>query len=366
MNTRLQDLRKLMAKQKLDAVFISSLPNIYYLTDFSDFTTFDRDGFLLITEKNQYIFTHGIYKEAVEKKVANFKLIQILRENPINKAVKEIVIKENIKKLGFEAFDIKVTEYNKMLDELEKEILVETTIVNKIRMKKTSDEIDAIKKSCQLGDKAFAFILKKLTTGITEMELAADLEFYVKHNSADLSFPSIIAFGHHASKPHHVPTNTKLKKNQFVLFDFGVKYDNYCSDMTRTVFYGKANKNQINIYNAVLESQQIAVNKISTVLKKSETGIPAKDIDQISREFLISHGYPEMPHSLGHGIGLEVHEAPRLTPLSRELLENGNVFSIEPGIYIPDAFGIRIEDLYAIENGKIKKLTNAPKKFISL
>ena len=355
-----------MAEQKLDAVFISSLPNIYYLTDFSDFSSFDRDGFVLITKKTQYIFTHGIYKEAVEKKVSNFTLIQILRENPINKALKDIVLKEKINKLGFEAFDIKVNEYKRMLQELDKEILSETTIVNQLRIKKTSEEIKAIKKSCQIGDKAFDFILEKLTPDITETALAVELEFFIKRSGADLSFPPIIAFGANASKPHHVPSNTKLKKNQFVLFDFGVKYNNYCSDMTRTVFYGNANANQKKIYNAVLESQKIAADKISTLLEKSKTILHAKEIDKTARDYLISQGYPEMPHSLGHGIGLEVHEAPRLTTNSKEILENGNVFSIEPGVYVPDAFGIRIEDLYAIENGKLKNLTNAPKNFITV
>jgi Xaa-Pro aminopeptidase len=366
MNTRLQNLRKLMSEENLDAVFISSIPNIYYLTDFSDFTTFDRDGFLLVTAKEQYIFTHGIYKEAVETNVSNFKLIQMLRENPISKAIKNIVDQEKINKLGFEAFDIKVNEYKRLLHEVDEKMLFETDIVNRLRIKKNSGEVNAITKACQIGDKAFEYILGKLTPGVTESELAVELEFFVKRNYADLSFPSVIAFGSNASKPHHVPTNTKLKKNQFVLFDFGVKYYNYCSDMTRTVFYGKATPEQKKVYQAVLESQLAASNKITSLLAVKGSLIKASEIDKISRTHLTSQGYPEMPHSLGHGIGLEVHETPRLTPLSKAILENGNVFSIEPGIYIPGEYGIRIEDLYVIDNGKFKQLTNAPKNLIEL
>src|SRR5580693_4708183 len=130
MNSRLQNVRIKLKENNLDAVFVSSLPNIYYLTDFSDFSNIDRDGYLLITKKNQFIFTHGIYKEAVEKKVSDFQLINILRENPISKAVKEVVNNEMIKKLGFEAFDIKVNEYKKLLGEMPEETLIETDVVN--------------------------------------------------------------------------------------------------------------------------------------------------------------------------------------------------------------------------------------------
>jgi Xaa-Pro aminopeptidase len=355
-----------MSKENLDAVFISSLPNIYYLTGFPDFSSLDRDGFILITGNEQYIFTHGIYKEAVEKKVTTFKLINIRRENPINKAVKDIVSKEKIRKLGFESFDIKVNEYKKLLDEVDEKILVETDIVNRLRIKKSSDEIKAIIKACQIGDKAYDYIIGKLTPEITEIELAVELEFFIKRYGADLSFPSVIAFGPNASKPHHVPIQNKLKKNQFVLFDFGVKYNNYCSDMTRMVFYGKASQKQFKVYQTVLVSQQKAINRINALINNSPSVINASEIDKVSRDYLTTHGYPAMPHSLGHGIGLEVHESPRLTPLSKEVLENGNVFSIEPGVYIPGEFGIRIEDLFVIENGKLKQLTNAPKNLPEL
>lgn len=365
MNPPLQKLRIFLEEEKLDAIFVSSLPNIIYLTNFSDFTAFERDGFVLITKKNQYIFTHGIYKEAVETQVKNFTLIDIKRENPINKSVKNIIEKENIQSLGFESFDLKVDEYERLTKEIDKKILKPTHLISKLRIQKSTDEIKAIKKACLLGDKAFKFIIKKLKPGISEIELAAEFEYFVKSQGATLSFDSIVAFGPHASKPHHVPTSTKLKSNQFVLFDCGIKLNNYCSDMTRTVFFGKANNRQKQAYKTVLTAQQKAIKQFS-ILAMKQSEIHAKELDRIAREYLTSQNFPDMPHSLGHGIGLEVHEVPRLTPLSNEKLESGNVFSIEPGIYIPGKFGIRIEDLFAIENGKLIQLTNASNKFVQV
>ncbi len=365
MNLRLQKLRKLLTEEKLDAVFISSLPNIIYLSGFSDFSTFDRDGFLLVTKTKQYIFTHGIYKEAVEQHVKNFTLIDIKRENTIGQAIKNIVVQEKINLLGFEAFDLKVNEYDRLIKEIDKNILMPTTIIHQLRIEKTHEEIKAIKKACQLGDKTFDFIITKIKLGVTEIEIAVALEFFIKNLGAVLSFDSVIAFGANASKPHHVPTKKKLQTNSFVLLDFGVKLNNYCSDMTRTIFFGNASAKQKQVYLSVLESQQEAIVLIKNNLKTKQQ-IIGKQADTVSREYLINKGYPSIPHSLGHGIGIELHEPPRLTPLSDEILEAGMVFSIEPGIYLPGKFGVRIEDLFAIEANKLIQLTNSPKNFIEL
>lgn len=365
MSSRLNLLRRALDEEKLDAVLISSIPNIIYFTNFSDFTTLDRDGYLLITKKNQYIFTHGIYKEAVEKHVKDFTFIHILRENPISVAIKKIVLEEKIKELGFESFDLKVNEYEKLIEEVDEKILKPTNIIYKLRIQKTPKEIEAIKKACEIGDKAFDFILSKIKLGISEIELAVELEFFIKRRGAVLSFDSVVAFGENASKPHHVPTATKLKQNSFALIDFGVKLDNYCSDMTRTIFFGKPTSEQKNAYQAILQSQEKAETFIKEKLKIKEK-IIGKEVDAVSRNYLIQKGFASMPHSLGHGIGLEVHESPRLTILSEEILKNGMVFTLEPGVYIPGRFGIRIEDIYVIEENKLVQLTKSPKTLVIL
>jgi Xaa-Pro aminopeptidase len=363
MNLRLQKLRKLLKEQKLDAVLISSLPDITYLSGFSGFTTEDRDAFLLITIKKQYIFTHGIYKEAVAKQVTNFTLIDIRRENPVSIAVKKIVDEEKIKHLGYEAFDLKVAEYDRLTGQVDKKILSATDIVNKLRITKSPDEIQAIKKACKLSDSCYSHILKNLRMDMTEKEIAFEIEMFIKKQGTDISFPPIVAFNAHASQPHHVADNTRLKRNTVILLDFGVKLNNYCSDMTRTVFFGKVDTKQKDAYEKVLSAQQKTIDYLKSSLRNPKSQIVAKKVDRIARDYISSKGYPSMPHSLGHGIGLEIHEAPRLTPVSEEMLKPGMVFSIEPGIYLQDEFGIRIEDLFVIEENELIQLTETSKNF---
>lgn len=365
MNSRVEKLRILLREQNLDAVFISSLPNITYLTHFSGFGTEDRDGFLLITKKHQYIFTHGIYTEAVEKEIKEFTLIPMQRENPLNTAIKTLIDKHHIKQMGFESFDLKVNEYERLIKTIDKKILFATDLISTLRMIKTTEEIKAIQKSCELGDEAFTFILKTITAGITEKELETELEFFIKRHGADLTFSPVVAFGPNASKPHHVPTDQKLQHNSLILFDFGVKLDNYCSDMSRTVCFGKVSPKQKNVYQTVLESQNKAIDFLQRQLVNKKH-IVGKEVDAISRDYLIQKRFASLPHSLGHGIGLECHEAPRLTIVSDEIIKNGMVFSIEPGIYLPDEMGVRIEDLFAVQNNKLKQLTHAPRELIEI
>ncbi len=365
MDNRLTNLRALMKKQKIDAVFVSSVSNIIYLTNFSGFSTEDRDAFLLITQKQKYIFTHGIYKEAVKKHIGTFILIEMSRENPTGKSLKTLITKHHINKLGYEDNDLTVWEFQRLFKQINKKLLNPTSIIAKLREIKSSNEIQEIKKSCALGDKAYSHILKNLRIGMTEKEVAFEIEYFIRKNGEEISFPTIAAFGENASLPHHISTDKKLAKNTFVLMDFGVKLNNYCSDMSRTVFFGKANKEQTNVYQTVLKSQQKAIEFIDKQISKTGKA-KAAETDKISREYIISNDYPSIPHSLGHGIGLEVHESPSLSTYSKEKLENGMVFSIEPGIYLPDKFGVRIEDLFAIENNKLIPLTHSPKNLIEI
>lgn len=375
----------LLKKHHLDGFFISSVPSITYLTHFSGFDNEDRNAFLLITAKNQYIFTHGIYKEAVKKYIKGFTLVDIERNQPLSGSLGQLIQKHKVKKLGIEADDLTYMEYLSLTKKIEEEIFIPSDIISEhIRIKKSPEEIRAIEKACMLGDKAFTYLLTKIKEGMSEKELAMEYEFFVKKAGADISFTTIIAFGSNGSLPHHVPTDKKLSKNTFIVLDFGVKLNNYCSDMTRTVFFGKANEKQKKMYETVLTAQQLAIDYIARfpiklgmtkneILKqvqndngKIRNDIHASEADKIARDYIISKGYPSMPHSLGHGIGLLVHEQPRLSPHSTDILSEGMVFSIEPGIYIPEVGGVRIEDLITIRNGMVKLLTKAPKHLIEL
>lgn len=359
---RLTSLRKLLQKNKLDGFFVSAIPTITYLTNFSGFDNEDRNAFLLITKTKQYIFTHGIYKEAAQTHIKDFTLIDINREQPMSSSLKHLISKHAIKRLGFEGADLSYLEYAGLAKKIGKQLLIPfDSLTEEIRLKKSSEEIAAIKKACELGDKAFAFFLKEIKEGISEKELALAYEMFVKKHGATLSFDTIVAFGSNGSLPHHIPTDKKLTKNTCIVLDFGVKVDNYCSDMTRTVFFGKATPEQKRMYETVRTAQQHAMDYIATTKK-----ISAQKADQIARDYITGENYPDMPHSLGHGIGLLVHELPRLTPFSKDILSEGMVFSVEPGIYLPGTGGVRIEDLVALTDKGMVTLTNAPKQLIEL
>ena len=219
---------------------------------------------------------------------------------------------------------------------------------------------------------AFDYILRKIKKGVTEKELAFEIGFFIKRGGGDISFPPIVAFSKNSSIPHHQSSNRKLKADNIVLLDFGVKFDNYYSDITRTVFFGKADDKFRKIYQTVLTAQQKAIHYINLVGRRHPTyevrarETRVRDIDEVSRGHITKHGYPTIPHSLGHGIGIEVHEPPRLSPKSKDILRPGMVFSIEPGIYIPGYGGVRIEDLVLIKENKLEILTHSPKEIIEI
>jgi len=352
----LSDLKKFLRENSLDAALISSLSNIVYLTKFSHFTEIEREGFVLITKNNQYVITDRRYSHAVKTNLPNFELLEISGNNSFTTLLQDAINLHKISVLGIEENDLTVHEHKKVL------LTIKNTKhfdLRKLRILKTKDEIRKIKNACLVGDKAFLNVLKKIKSGMTEKELAFEIEHFIKKEKCGLSFPTIVAFGKHAAIPHHKTGNKKLKENELILIDFGVKYENYCSDMTRTIFYGKAAKQQKNAYKVVKEAQEKAIKQFNITKN-------AKDLDEAARSYIASKGYSSMPHSLGHGIGLQVHEAPSLSPNSNDILSEGMVFSIEPGIYFPDKFGIRIEDLFAIENNKLKQLTKSSRSLIEL
>lgn len=227
-------------------------------------------------------------------------------------------------------------------------------------MVKTPEEVLKIKKACKLGDKVYSQILEKIRIGISEQELRLAIIHLIKKNGASLSFRPIIAFGKNASEPHHVATNLKLQKNHgFIKIDLGTKVNGYCSDMTRTVFFGRASAKQKKIYRTVFEAQKKAID-FAKVNRKTF------DADKIAREYIIKKGLPPFLHTLGHGIGKRVHEGFRLGPKSKTIFKNGMVFTIEPGIYIKGYGGVRIEDVFYLNRGKLIQLTKSPKNLIEI
>ncbi len=359
---RINYVKEKLSEQKLDAVLISSTSDILYLSGFANFSKEEREAFLIITRDNQFIVTDGRYIEAVKNNVEDFKLVELSSRNNFENIIKKLAGKA--KSLGIEENNLTVLEY-KILKKYFKKI--ENFHVKGQRAIKSAEEIEKIKGAADLADKAFKQVIKKIKVGVTEKQVAYELEKFVKDQGAEFSFPAIVAFGKNSSVPHHQSGETKLEKRngQFILLDFGAKVENYCSDMTRVIFFGTPSKRQKEIYKTVCEAQQKAVDFLNSKILSNKK-IAASDVDKLARGYIEIRRFPTIPHSLGHGIGLEVHEHPYISPKSKEELKMGMVFSIEPGIYIPDFGGVRIEDLYVYEKKGLKQLTNSSKGLISL
>ncbi len=341
--------------KNLDALLISDIANITYLIGDFDFSQTERECFVLITKNKKYIITDRRYSEAVRKQDENFHVIEEGSAFFINKSAKEFFSKNKIKKVGIEENNLTAAEYKS----LKKFAKLTPADLSNLRVIKNDAEIKNIKSACMIGDLAFEYILSKIKLGVTEKEIAALLEDFIRKQEARLSFKSIIAFGKNSSVPHHFSDKTKLKKDQIVLLDFGVKVNNYCSDMTRTIFFGKADSEFRKIYQTVLNAQQNAIKSIRTGGKASET-------DKIARDYIMKQNFPNIIHAVGHGIGMQVHEAPTLSPNSEDIIKNGMVFSVEPGIYISNFGGVRIEDLVLVRHGRTELISKAKREIIEL
>lgn len=361
MKQKIDEVKVFLADNYLDGLMVSNAVNISYITGYSNFSEDEREAFLLFTKDKKFLFTDGRYTEEVSKQVENFTLIEKGISESLIESVIKIIQKLKLKKIGFEGEDLTFNEYEKLSSESK---LIKADL-SKIRMIKNFQEIKLIKEACNLTDKTLAFALSKINLKISEKELAFEIEHFIKQNGGSLAFDSIVAFDIHSSRPHHQTSQTILdvKKGNFLLFDLGAKLNGYCSDMTRTVFLGKPTKKQIKIYKTVLEAQQKASEFIQAEISRGKI-IQAREVDSIARKYIKSCNYPDIPHGLGHGVGFKVHEAPRLSKLSNDTLTSGMVFSIEPGIYIPNFGGVRIEDLFVIEGKSLKQLTKSPKEII--
>lgn len=360
---RIQNARKILSKEKLDGLLVTTVSNIIYLTGYSGFSYDEREAFLVITKNKEFLITDGRYSEAVKHYIPHFLLIEINPSKPLNKILKQMVHDEKISRLGFEANNLTYLEYERFKKIIHELIKID---LSSLRIIKDDKEIKYIKEACRIADLAFDYILKRIKLNITEKELAFILESFLKKKGAEPSFPTIVAYGAHSAIPHHQTSNEKLTKNNIILLDFGAKLNNYCSDITRTIYLGKADDKFRNVYNTVLEAQEKAIDFLQNFKYKIKSGIMVNTVDNISRKYILKKGFPSIPHSLGHGIGIEVHEAPRISPKNKEILKEGMVFSIEPGIYISGWGGVRTEDLIALKASGLEILTKSRKNLVEI
>ncbi|MCL4354038.1 M24 family metallopeptidase [Patescibacteria group bacterium] len=233
-------------------------------------------------------------------------------------------------------------------------------------MKKSPAEIGSIKKACLITDQTFKYILPHLIEGVSETDIVKKINKRIRKYSDGLAFKTIVAFGENSSHVHHKPSSDrKLKKGDIIMLDFGAKINGLCSDMTRTLFLGKPSKKQREFYEDVLKAQLLAIDYMKTTII-NQNPVRSFDVDKIARDYLEDKKYPPMPHSLGHGIGKKVHSGLRLSPKSKSYLRSGMVFSIEPGIYIKDFGGVRIEDTVLLTKNNVEILTKSSKNLFEL
>ena len=332
-----------MWNDKNFALVVSDSQIILYFTSYKV-----EDAYLVIIGGEQFLLTDmRYYNSAIKNANATCLLAE---EYPL----KDFLKSKGAKKVGLIYEYTTASLYNQLLGEFE--VCDFTSEVFYKLSKKTQSQIALIKNACEITERAYAKTLKHLKEGITERELCAILEYNFKLEGADGSaFDSIVAFGEGSAIPHYQTGDVKLKKDTPVLMDFGCSYNGFCSDMTRSFFYGNPTDEYKHVYGAVLRAQQVAYKTIRSGL----TGVEA---DQIARNVLAEYGLDKyFTHGLGHGIGVKIHEGVALSKRGKQMLEDGNVFSIEPGVYIKDKFGVRIEDTVYLEKGKCVSLITQEK-----
>lgn len=364
MKARLDKLRKRLVSDNLDAAFVAILdignttmmPNVRYLTGYSGST-----GAVLVTAKSSTFVTDFRYVDQAKKEVKGSRVL-ISKKGPIETMAELKPAQGKNLRLAIEANRLTVEQKNRLAKALPKAILIECdSMVEKLQLYKEKVEIDYIKAACAIGDEAFERILGFLKPGLTEKEVAAELEYQMKMMGAEReAFETIVASGFRSAMPHGTASNKKLKKGDFITFDFGAQVNGYVSDMTRTVVLGKATARQKKIYGIVARAQMAAIRKV-------RAGVHTKDVDAAARKIITQAGYGKnFGHGTGHGIGLEVHAGPRLSPMGTEVLRRNMVVTIEPGIYISGWGGIRIEDDVVVGSGGAIVLNKATKKLLEI
>jgi Xaa-Pro aminopeptidase len=350
--TRLQQLRIKMAEEKIEALWISQPDNLYYLSGCAGL-----EGYLLITAAKALMLTDFRYIEQAQRESPQFSLIRI--SGRMAEWLPGALAGLNIKRLGFDSNHLTVAAFEQLkaiLDGLGIELQGTAGLVEGLRLVKQPDEIEKIVSAIKITDAVYDYIDAAFKAGMTELELAWEIEKFMRDKgSQSVPFELIVAAGANSALPHAKPAGYRIKSSDAVVIDIGSKVQYYGSDLTRTVCL-KPDETFKKVYGIVLEAQQTAIAGI-------KAGMSGAEADSLARRVISAAGYGEyFGHSLGHGIGLVTHERPTLGPNSSDILGEGMVFTIEPGIYLPGWGGVRIEDDVVIENGRLRVLSSAKKQ----
>lgn len=342
----------------LDGMLLTGAANRYYATGFlSD----DEGGVALVTKKGSFFFTDMRYIEAAEATVDNAAIGLVCREKGYIAWINEALELSGAKTVGFEEEKLTVAEFRLYEERLTCELRPASALMQQLRQSKDEQEIAYMTAAQRIAETAFRQLLQEIKPGVTERQLAARLQYLAISAGAEkMSFDTIVASGPNGSMPHAVPSDRAVQEGDFITFDFGCVYKGYCSDMTRTVAVGQVSEEMEKVYNIVREAQQAG-------LAAARAGKPGREVDAAARDVIAAAGYGEyFGHSLGHSLGLEVHESPNANPGNDRPLPLHAVISVEPGIYLPGRFGVRIEDVVVLEEDGCRNLMELEKELMHL
>jgi len=352
--TRIEKLKSFMSELSLDALYITHLPNIRYLTGFSG-----SSANLLLTAQKDYFISDFRYKDQAAQQVQGFQII-INYENI--KELKRILENNGYRKIGFESTHLiydDLESFKQAADGIE--FVQLKNKVEEFTVQKTQEEIEKIKRAIEITDITFSRILDILKPGISELELSAEITYFQKSFGAEKdSFDPIVASGWRSALPHGIASDKKIQKGDAVTLDFGCVFQGFCSDLTSTVFIGEPSKELKKIYRIVLDAQQKAIDN-------AHANLSSKTLDSVARDYINRQGYGDyFGHGLGHGLGIEVHEQPGLNQRTDTNLKENSVVTIEPGIYVPSLGGVRIEDDILLQETGCIVLNHSPKELLIL
>lgn len=343
--------RERLASLEMDALLITDLTNVRYLTGFSG-----SNGQVLLTSDETIFMSDGRYAaraaalvQAAEISIYPSRLTEVLAPRTTDL---------NIRRLGFEAGSTTVAERDDLAGKLPGvELAPTSSVIEDLRRVKDKDEIAALRRAIAVADEAFVWLLDRLGPGSTEREVALDLEIHMRSTGADeISFDPIVGSGPLSAHIHHTPSDRAFEKGDLVLVDFGARVDGYCSDMTRTVVLGPATDEQAGVYGLVLAAHEAGIAAL-------RAGVGGAEADAAARDLIEDAGRgADFGHGLGHGVGLDIHEGPRLHRISEDTLRAGDVVTIEPGVYTDGWGGIRIEDCVLVSKDSAEVLGSAPKR----
>lgn len=354
--SNLSRLRSAMQEKGVSAMLLSDIDSVRWASGFTG-----SSGWAILTASEGLFVTDSRYTLQAGEEVKDLRVATF--GNPVTSTqfLKEQLSALGISKLGFESQSVTYAVFDEWRNVWQGvELQPVKSLVGPLRMVKNEEEIAAIRRACKMADACFEHVCRMIQPGVSEYDLALDIEFYFRRQGAKLAFEPIVVSGERSARPHGKPSEKKLERGDFVTMDFGAQVDGLCSDLTRTVVVGKATDRHREVYDQVLRAEEASIQMM-------REGLAAKDVDAHARQILDEKGLAKyFGHGLGHGLGRVVHDSGRLSPSSEDTLEAGQVWTVEPGVYIEGFGGVRIEDDVLVTENGVEVLTHAPKQLMEL